>query len=62
LEIIYFTAIAIGLYLVSDAILDRVERVRGERFKYRNLVFFGIILLLALASFQFLGMFGKTGG
>jgi hypothetical protein len=61
LEIVYFTAIAVGLYLVSDVILDRVERARGERFKYRNLVFFAIILLLAFATFQLLGTLGQGG-
>jgi len=51
-EIIYFTLVGIGLYFASDWILDRIETARGARFEYRSIIFFGIILVLALASFQ----------
>jgi hypothetical protein len=51
-EIVWFTIVAIGLYFFSDWLLDRIERVRGKRFaENRPLVFFAIILPLALASF-----------
>lgn len=43
----------IGLYFVSDWILDRLEVSRGERFKHRSIVFFAIILVLAFISFNF---------
>lgn len=59
LEILYFTVVAVGLYAISDAILDRIERTRGERFKHRELVFFAIILILALASFQMMGVLSR---
>jgi hypothetical protein len=52
LEILYYTAIAIGLYAVSDAILNYIERARGARFAHRDVVFFIIILVLALITFQ----------
>ena len=52
MEVIYFTLIAIVVYLASDWILNRVEIWRGERFEYRSLIFFAIILVLALASFS----------
>lgn len=52
MEILYFTAVAIGLYFLSDWILNRVEKSRGARFENRSLIFFAIILLLALLSFQ----------
>lgn len=52
MEVIYFTLIAIVVYLASDWILNRVEIWRGERFEYRSLIFFIIILVLALASFS----------
>lgn len=48
---IYFTLVAIGLYLVSDWILERVEVSAGKRFEHRTLIFFFILLLLALISF-----------
>ena len=52
LEIIYYTLMGIGLYFVSDWILDRLEVSRGERFKNRNIIFFLIILILAFISFS----------
>ena len=51
---IYFTLAGIVLYLVADRILDRIERHRGERFEHRTLVFFGILLSLALVTFPIL--------
>ena len=53
LEIIYYTLMGIGLYFASDWILDRLEVSRGERFKNRNIIFFVIILILVLLSFNF---------
>ena len=53
LEIIYYTLMGIGLYFMSDWILDRLEISRGERFKNRNIIFFLIILTLAFLSFSF---------
>ncbi len=52
MEIVYFTLVGAGLYFFTHWALDRVERSRGARFKHRDLIFFGIILVLALASFQ----------
>ena len=53
LEIIVYTLMGIGLYFVSDWILDRLEVSRGERFKNRNIIFFLIILTLAFLAFSF---------
>jgi hypothetical protein len=55
MEIIYFTLVAIGLYFASDWILDRIETARGRPFENRSVIFFVIILALALVSFQILG-------
>ncbi|MBI5782399.1 MAG: hypothetical protein HZA69_01505 [Gammaproteobacteria bacterium] len=52
MEIIYFTLAGIGLYFASDWMLDRIEAARGHRFENRSLIFFVIILTLALVSFQ----------
>lgn len=52
LEIIVYTLMGIGLYFVSDWILDRLEVSRGERFKNRNIIFFLIILTLAFLAFS----------
>lgn len=51
MEIVYFTVVAIGLYFLADWILDRVERARGARFENRSLVYFAIILPLAVLTF-----------
>lgn len=56
MEAIYFTIVAVGLYFVADAMLDRIEQVRGERFEQRGLIFFVIILVLSLATFQLMSL------
>ena len=56
LAAIYFTIAAIVLYLSADWLLDRIERHRGERLEHRTLIFFGILLGLALATFPLLRM------
>jgi hypothetical protein len=55
-EIVYFTFVGIGLYFASDWILERIETRRGRRFEYRAIIFFVIILVLALVSFQLIGL------
>ncbi len=52
MEMIYFTLAGLGLYFVSDWILNQIEIRRGERFEQRSLIFFGIILVLALITFR----------
>jgi len=54
LEILVFTLNAIIVYFLADWILRQIEARRGAVLKYRQVVFFVIILTLALASFQFL--------
>lgn len=57
-EVILFTLVAVGLYFASDALLDWIERRRGARFENRQVVFFAIILVLALVSFTLLRSLG----
>lgn len=57
MESIVFVAIAIGLYFLSDWILDRIEYMAGRRFEYRTLIFFGLILGLALLTFAAIRQF-----
>ena len=40
------------LIAASDWILNRIEIMRGQRFERRSLIFFGIILVLALITFR----------
>ncbi len=52
MEMLYYTLTGIALYFVSDWLLVRIEQARGKRFENRSVIFFGIILVLALVSFQ----------
>ena len=51
-ELILFTLNAIVIYLVSDWLVREIEKRRGGVMKQRQIVFFVIFLVLALASFQ----------
>jgi hypothetical protein len=57
MEAVYFTLTAIVCYVVSDWLLTRMEAVAGRRFEHRSLVFFAIILGLALLSFALIRKF-----
>jgi len=48
MEILYYTVTAVVLYLLADWLLDRIEIAYGRRFEFRSLIFFVIILVLAL--------------
>lgn len=60
MEVFYFTLAAIVLYVVSDRILDAVERRAGRRFENRTLIFFAILLVLGLATFALIRRFAGT--
>lgn len=60
-EIVYYTLAGIVLYFVSDWLLERIEQARGKRFENRALVFFVIILVLALVSLQIVGRLAGRG-
>ena len=60
LEAVYFTLVAVGLYFFSDWLLDRIERQRGKRFEQRSIVFFAIIAVLAIISFQVIQMLMRS--
>ena len=51
MEIIYFTLTAILLYLAADWILRRMEIAAGKRFEKRSLIFFVILMTMAVTSF-----------
>jgi len=61
MDIVYFTVIAIGVYFAADWLLDWSERRRGERFENRQVVFFAIILPLALAAFWLMRLLSGPG-
>jgi len=51
MEIVYFTVVAIALYIIADFILRRIEAARAEPLKNRSVVFFLLLLVLAVATF-----------
>jgi hypothetical protein len=55
MSIVYFTLVAALLYLFSDWVLQRAEIAAGRRFEHRSLLFFAILLPLAILSFTLLG-------
>jgi hypothetical protein len=52
MEIVYFTLVGIALYLASDWVLERIEIAAGRRLEHRTLIFFALLLSLALVSFS----------
>ena len=57
MEALYYTAAAVVLYLVSDWILQRVEIHFGRRFEHRTVIFFFILLGLAVLTFALIRRF-----
>jgi TRAP-type C4-dicarboxylate transport system permease small subunit len=62
MEILYFTLAAILLYFAADWILSRIETAAGRRFKYRNLIFFALLLVMALTSFALIQQLADHNG
>ena len=52
MEFVYYTIAGIVLYVISDQILLAIERWQGKVFEHRSLIFFVIILILALSTFK----------
>jgi hypothetical protein len=50
-EILLFTVVAVVLYIAADRILVAVEARRGAPLPQRTVVFFCILLTLALVTF-----------
>jgi hypothetical protein len=60
-DFLYFAIIAVGLYFFADRLLDRIERARGERFKHRDAIYFGIILTATLLTFALINALHRSG-
>jgi len=57
MQFIYFTIVAVLLYLMSDWILQQVEHRYGKRFQQRELIFFFILAILSVVSFTLIRNF-----
>lgn len=60
MSMVYFTIVAIILYVTADWLLERVEVAAGRRLKNRSLIFFVILMTLAVSSFSLIQHY--TGG
>ena len=56
-QAIVFTIVAIFLYLGADWILNRIEVAAGRRLEQRSLIFFAILLTMALTSFALIRVY-----
>ena len=61
-EFLIFALNAIVMYFVADWIVRMIEMRRGEVLKQRQAIFFVIILVLFLVSFQLLRALSISGG
>ncbi len=57
IEMMIYTLVGIFLYFVSDWILLKSEQRAGRQFENRNMIFFGIIMALAMAVFTAIRLF-----
>lgn len=56
---LWFTLAGIALYFGADWILRRVERARGALLPHRELIYFGIVLVLAIVTFTLIRHLGR---
>lgn len=54
METVAFLVVAVVLYVVADRILVLIERRQGARLPHRTVVFFFLLLGLALVAFPLL--------
>jgi len=57
MQAVYYTLVAIALYLLSDWILVRIEAAAGKVLEHRSLIFFAILMTLALTSFWLIRLY-----
>ena len=57
MQMILFTVLGVGLYLLADRLLDALEVRAGRRFEYRSLVFLAILMVLAVVAFSIVRRF-----
>ena len=61
MEVIAFTLAGIMLYFFSDWALHMLEKLHGEPLPHRDIVFFVLILTLALSSFSLIRTLFQPG-
>ncbi|MCP3867349.1 MAG: hypothetical protein GY703_04470 [Gammaproteobacteria bacterium] len=63
LSAVIYTVAGLVLYFLADWVLNQIEVRRGQRFENRSVVFFVIILVLAMVVFNLIQylMEGRIG-
>ena len=51
IEAVYYTITGVVLYLLADRVLRLIEARAGRVFEHRTLIFFVLLLAMALVSF-----------
>lgn len=59
MELVYFTIIAAVIYLLADHILRQIENYLDRTLEHRSIIFFVILLFLALTSFSAIRYFSQ---
>jgi len=59
MQFVFYTIAALMLYFLSDWILVKIEKSRGEPLKYRSIIFFAIIMVLSVSSFKVIELLVK---
>lgn len=62
MEAVYFTVTGIVLYLLADRLVVLIERRAGRVLEHRTLLFFALLLSLALVTFALIRRFLTPGG
>lgn len=57
MEAVYFTVTGIVLYLAADRLVVLIERRAGRVLEHRTLLFFALLLTLALVTFALIRQF-----
>ena len=52
MQFVYFTAAGLFLYVAADWVLLRIEAMYGKPLPNRSIVFFGIILIMTMITFE----------
>ncbi len=61
MDIVWLALVGIALYVLADRILVAMERRAGRTFEQRSIIFFGLILGMALVVFALIRRFFEVG-
>ncbi len=61
MDIVWLALVGIALYVLADRMLNAMERRAGRRFEQRSIIFFGLILGMALVVFALIRNFFEVG-